>query len=77
MNECLVSNNHRISINSGIQIRLIKDWGYWISRIQNAGYQSLSGISGDKFFGTKQNQNSREFNIPAPDIRLCGYPSQP
>ena len=30
----------------------------------------LAGISGDKFSRTEQNQNSRKFNILAPDIRL-------
>ena len=37
----------------------------------------LAGISGDKFSGTEQNRNSGNLSIPAPDIRLSGYPAQP
>ena len=36
-----------------------------------------AGISGDKFSGTEQNRNSGNLSIPAPDIRLSGYPAQP
>ena len=36
-----------------------------------------AGISGDKLSGTEQNWNSGKFNIPAPDIQLSGYPTQP